>query len=129
MYPGVGHVSLVQLRNYLKENRTQLLLLHSGTSLSAKGDARCAPQWPNVVEWQLKNMSLLSGGHHELRGAAGGAGAGDNEGAVQGHQSGHAVRMHRRDRGATGRRNLPVFAVSRPLWETGRAALQGESGE
>lgn len=60
MYPGVGHVSLVQLRNYLKENRTQLLLLlHSGTSLSAKGDARCAPQWPNVVEWRLKNVFIV----------------------------------------------------------------------
>lgn len=78
-----------------------------------------------VLKWAF----LRAGGHHELRGAAGGPGAGDGEGAVQGSQSGHAVRLHRRDRGPTAWRNLPVLPFPCALWKTGSAAVQGENSE
>lgn len=77
------------------------------------------------VKWGF----LRAGGHHELRGAAGGSGAGDSEGAVQGDQSGHAVGLHRCDRGPTAWWDFPVLPFPRALWKTGSAALQGKSSE
>ena len=72
---------------------------------------------------------MFSGGHHELCGPAGRPGAGDGEGAVQGHQPGHPLWLHRRGGGAAEGWHLPVLALPRALWKAGCAALQGESGE
>ena len=69
-------------------------------------------------------LAVLLGVNHELRGPA----SGDGEGTVQGHQPGHALRLHRRDRGPAARRDLPVLAIPRALREAGRTPLPGESG-
>lgn len=87
------------------------------------------PASARLCATQSFSVTLLwpAGRHHELRGAAGGPGAGDGKGTVQGDQPGHAVGLHRRHRGAAARRHLPVHALPRALWKTGCLALQRES--
>ena len=73
-------------------------------------------------------LSLLVS-NHELCGAAGGTGDRHSEGALQGHQPGHAVRLHRRSGCATAGWLLPVLTLPRALREAGGPEVQGEGGE
>lgn len=74
-------------------------------------------------------VSCPSGSDNELCGAAGWPGVCDCEGALQGTEPCHAVRMHRYHRCPPAQWQSAVLSFPRPLREDGCSAFPGESGE
>ena len=69
------------------------------------------------------------GSDHELRRAAGGPGVRHCEGALQGAEPCHPIRMHRHHCGPPAQWEPAVFPFPRALREDGGLALPGEGGE